>query len=486
MDIRQFLIILRARRKLIGITLAVTVGLALLLSLVLPKTYTATASVIVDVKTDPIAGMVLPVQMMTSYMTTQIDVITSQRVALRVVDLLKLAENPSAKEQFMTATGGRGSIRHWLAELLLKKVTVKPSRESNVVDIEFRAGDPDFAAVVANTFAQAYIDTNLDLRVEPARQAAAWFDGQMKTLRDNMETAQAKLSKYQRDTGIVATDERLDVETARLNELSTQLVVAQAATYESQNRERKAKELLTSGASADELVEVLNQPGIIGLKAEIGRAEAKLQEMESQLGRNHPQMVQGQAQLAEMRKKLAGEIGNITKSLGNTNTINQRRENEIKAALEAQRRKVLQVKQQRDEVSVQLREVDAAQKAFDLSMSRFTQSKLESQTNQTNIILLNPAMAPLGASFPKLFLNIALALVLGTMLGVGLAFGLEFADRRVRSADDLKAMFDLPLLGVLAKERPRHRPVIKAQALYWRAKALLEAYLARRRKAVPA
>jgi chain length determinant protein EpsF len=482
MDIRQFLIILRARRKLIGIVLASTVGLAILLSLVLPNTYTATASVIVDVKTDPIAGMVLPVQMMTSYMTTQIDVITSQRVALRVVDLLKLADNPTAREQFTNATGGKGSIRHWLADLLLRKVSVKPSRESNVVDIEFKAADPEFAAVVANAFAQAYIDTNLDLRVEPARQAALWFDGQMKTLRDNMEAAQSKLSKYQQSTGIVASDERLDVETARLAELSSQLVVAQAATYESQNRERKAKELLASGASADELVEVLNQPGIIGLKAEIGRSEAKLNEMESQLGKNHPQIQQSQAQIAEMRRKLQTEIGNITKSLGNSNTINQRRESEIKAALEAQRKKVLEVKQQRDEISVQMREVDAAQKAFDLSMSRFTQSKLESQTNQTNIILLNPAIAPLSPSFPKLFLNIALALVLGSMLAVGLAFGLEFADRRVRSADDLKAMFDLPMLGVLAKERMRRQHRAQAEAFVRRVKEFAVAFIARHRK----
>ena len=455
MDIRQFFIVLRGRYKLIATVLATVVVLVMLLSFVLPKTYTATASVIVDVKADPVVGMVLPGQMMTGYMTTQIDIVTSQRVALRVVDLLRLADSPVARQQFEESTGGKGSIRHWLADLLLKKFKVQPSRESNVIELQYQAADPQFAAGVVNAFAQAYVDTNLELRVAPARMTAAWFDTQMKVLRDNLEAEQAKLSQYQREHGIVASDERLDVETARLAELSTQLVGAQASTYESQNRERKAKELLANGASAEELTEVLNQPGIIGLRAEITRAEAKLQEMESQLGKNHPQILQAKAQLAELHRKLLAETSNITKSLGNTNTINQRREGEIKGALDAQRRKLLQVRQERDEISVLMREVDAAQKAFDLSNTRLTQSSLESQTNQTNIVLLSAAVAPLYPSFPRPLLNLAIAIVLGLMLGVGLALALELADRRIRSVEDLRTLFEVPMLGVLRKDRRR-------------------------------
>jgi len=454
MDIQQFLLILRARLWLILTVLVVTVGTTASISVWLPKNYTATASLVVDLKgADPVGGMMLPNQMLPGYLATQIDIITSKKVALKVVKNLRLAENATARRQFEDEAEGKGSIERWLAELLLRKLDVKPARESSVINIDYEASDPRFAAVVANAFAQAYIETNLELRVEPARQTAAWFDGQMKTLRDNLENAQNRLSKYQRDTGIIAADERIDVESARLADLSSQLVATQGQTYESQNRERKARELIAKGASADELVEVLNQPVVIGLKADISRLEAKVQDISSQLGVNHPQYQQAQAQVTELKRKLESEIANVTKGLGNTNTINQRREAEIKAALDAQKAKVLQIKQQRDEMTVLMREVEGAQKGFEVAMARYTQTSLESQTNQTNIAVLNPADEPTKHSSPQILLNILLALALGSMLGVGTAFALETADRRIRSVDDLKTMFDLPVLGVASRER---------------------------------
>lgn len=455
MDLRQILTILRARLVLIVTVLLMTVSATIIVSVLTPNTYTGKASLVIDVKgNDPVVGgVVVPVQLTSGYLATQIDIMGSQRVALKVVKSLRLAENPVEKQQFEEATKGKGSIDYWLADRLLRKVTVKPARESSVVTIEYRAADPQLAAAVTNALAQGYIDTNLELRVEPARRTAAWFNEQTEALRDALHDARARLSKYQRDTGIVGADERLDVETARLSDLSTQLVRAQKQTYDSHNRERKAKELLDKGASAEELVEVLNQPMIVGLKSDISRAEANVQELESQQGKNHPQFRQAQAKLGEMRRKLTTEIGNITRSLGNTNTINQRGEAEIKGALEAQRQKVLDMKQKRDEMAVLMREVKSAQKGFDAVSSRFTQTFLESQINQTTIAILNPAVEPREPSSPNLLLNIALSIVLGSILGTGIVFVLELVDRRIRSADDLKSMFDLPVLGVLHKER---------------------------------
>ena len=103
-------------------------------------------------------------------MATQIDIINSDRVAQRVVKLLRMDESPAIREQWIEATEGEGDLVVWLAELLKKKLNVKPSRDSNVINIEFSGADQSFAAVVANTFAQAYIDINLELKVEPARQ----------------------------------------------------------------------------------------------------------------------------------------------------------------------------------------------------------------------------------------------------------------------------------------------------------------------------
>src|SRR5664279_4345490 len=208
MTLRQFILILRSRANVIFYILFTTILITLVVSLIIPKQYTANAAVVVDVKSpDPIAGLVLPGLISPGYMATQVDIITSDRVAQRVVKLLHMDESQVFKKQWQDATEGKGDITVWLADFLHGKLDVKPSHESNVIYIGYSGTDPGFTAAVANAFAQAYVDVNLDLKVEPARQSASWFEGQTKLLRDRLEAAQAALSSYRQRTGIVATDE---------------------------------------------------------------------------------------------------------------------------------------------------------------------------------------------------------------------------------------------------------------------------------------
>src|SRR5690606_5723571 len=155
--------------------------------------------------------------------------------------LLHLAENPSDKELWQRETEGRGQIRDWLADLLLRDLSVEPSRESNVIRISYTGNDPRFSAAVANAFVSAYINTVLEMRVDPARQTAKFFDEQMETLKNNLAKAQSLLSDYQRKNGITVADERFDVENMRLMELSSQLVAAQAQTYDTLSRQRQVQ-----------------------------------------------------------------------------------------------------------------------------------------------------------------------------------------------------------------------------------------------------
>ena len=233
MSLPQLLTILRARSRVIMITLIVCVGATAALTLLMPKTYKASTTMLLNYKgTDPVSGAILPAQLVAGYMATQIDIVTSRRVALKTVDNLNLANNPQLRQRFVATTGGAGDIREWLADMLLKMVVVAPAKESSVIELSAKSPDPVFAATVANGFANAYQQLNLQIKVEPLQQAATYFTGQIKTLRQNLEDAQNKLSRYQQDNGIVSTDDHLDVETARLNDLSSQLVQAQAASIE--------------------------------------------------------------------------------------------------------------------------------------------------------------------------------------------------------------------------------------------------------------
>jgi len=443
---QQFFLILRARWLVLLLTFSIVVGATATWSLLSPRQYTATASVVLDVKSpDPVTGMMLAGLMAPGYMATQVDIIKSDRVARRVVRSLRMDTSAAIQAQWAEDTGGRGNLVDWLSERIKQPLDVKPSRESNVINIEYIGNDPQFAAAVANAFAQAYVDVNVELRTEPARQYAGFFDDQTRSARERLEKAQAALSEYQQRHGITSVDERLDFETAKLNETSSQLTAIQASTTDSQSKRQRS-----DGAS---LAEVMQSPLINGLKADIARQEARLTEASINLGVNHPQYQRMQTELNALREQLAAETAKITGSINTTYEVNRQREGQLRAALEAQKTRVLEINQQRDQINVLRREIESAQRLFDTLSARASQSTLESQTNQTNIAVLNPATPPAKPSGPRTRLNVALAMFLGGLLGVMFAVALEFLQRRVRSTDDLSALGELPLLGQVSSAR---------------------------------
>ncbi|HEU4459920.1 MAG TPA: chain length determinant protein EpsF [Methylibium sp.] len=471
MSLQQFTTIVRARWRSGFAVLLAVLAVAALIHLLTPKRYTAQASVIIDIKSpDPIAGAALQGLTSPSYMATQVDVLRSQRAAQRVVQLLQLENNPTIRAQWLDATRGATPMELWGAQALGQALDVRPSRGSNVINVAFTAGDPTFAAQAANAFVQAYLDLSVDLRTDPARQYSVFFDQRAKQLRDKLEEAQARLSGYQREKGLLATDERMDVETARLNELSTQLTALQAVAAESGGRQAQA------ATNAERMQEVLASPLISGLTADLSRQEAKLKELSSRLGDRHPQVIETRESIGELRRRIGVETNRISGSLNVANSINQGRVAQLQAALKEQRAKLLKMREQRDEAAVLLRDVENAQKAYDGVVARAGSASLESQAGLTNVARLESAVEPTRPSSMGLRKSLALALVFGGLLAVATMCVRELRDRRLRSEFDVAQLLRQPLLGTLPAigRRAEARPKGIAALLPGRVAGLLE------------
>lgn len=434
MNIYQFLSILLARYKIALFMLIATVLGAFLFTLLMPDKYVASTSVVLDVKSpDPLLGMVLTGLALPSYIATQTDIITSQRVAQSVVKLLKLDENPQVREQWRTATQGKGQFEAWLGNLLSKKLEVRPSRDSNVIEISYTSEDPVFAAVAANAFTRAYINTNLELKVEPAKQYAEWFQERVATLRVELEKAQARLAAFQKETGMVGTGNRLQsVENSKIAELSGQLVVTEGQSADLQSKEKYA-------GRGDTLVEVMQNQTILNLKSDLIRLEGRLQEASLNLGRNNPQFLAMESQIASLKQKMADETRQILSSINTANSINKQKKSELKSTIESQKQKVIEDSTQRDQIAVLERDVESAQKTYDIVVQRYTESNLQSQTNQTNITVLTPAIEPTSRSSPSMYKNLVIALFVGTLLGVGGTLIVEIFDQRIRTSESLES-----------------------------------------------
>lgn len=437
MSLHQFLSILRARRVLAGLILLAVAASALGWALLRPLSYEARAPVLLDVRTDPtgstpIQGMVSP-----SYVASQIDIAKSPQVAVRA---MKLLADQQPMPRLRQQARENGLPEQWIVEALQGSLEVKPARESNIIHFSGTGASPAEAARVANAFAQAYLDTHLDLRTAPAKRYTEWFDQQVSQARDRLDRAQARLAEYQQKAGIISSTEQGDYERQHLAELSAQLLAATT-------RPRASAQ---SGPG-----ELGHSPVVDHVRGEVARLESKVQEAATTLGANHPRMQQLQAELRAMRARLSAESERASRAAAASAQSSASRIRELQEQVAAQKARILSTSRQRGDLSVMQQEVESAQKAYDTVAASAAQSRLQSAATQGSVLFLGEATEPLRPTGSTPLQALVIGLGGGLLLAIAGALLAELANRRVRSVEDLQAATDLPILGIVPVPKAR-------------------------------
>lgn len=443
MNFTHFLAVLRARRLAALVVFGVVFAMALAYIGMATRVYTATASLLIDAKPDPVDSLLYGGSASPSLINSQMEIIRSDRVAQRVVQNLKLAEVADMRAAWEKGGHSGGTIQQWLTDFLENGLEVKVATPgSNVISISYRSADPQFAATAANAYVQAYLETSIELRVDPAKQYSGFFSEQQKTAHEALEAAQNKLTAFQREHGLIGTDDRFDLEMARLNMLSQELVSVQSAAVQTNTRQGQV-------GNASQMAEVLSNGTVAGLKGDLANAELKLQDLSSRYGDRHPQVLEARAQVASLKAKLAAATSDVAGSVGVDAKVNRVREAQIQSELDAQRAKVLEMKMTRDQAANLQRDVDNAQHAYDLIYARASQTNLESQNHQSNATVISQATAPSVPSSPKVGVGLIMGFVGAIALAIAAALLLEQFDKRLRTVSDSIEFLGLPVIGIM-------------------------------------
>lgn len=442
MMLEQVLPALKARWPVVALTAGAIIAAVLAVSLALPPRYEATAAVSVEMSgTDPIAGGAVfkPAGAVSTFVSTQADILRSEKVALGALHSLGLDKDRKWRDEWRASTDGLGNFESWLAARLLRKLDVRPSRDSNVLTIGYSSEDPQFSAAVANAFVQSFIDTTLQMQVGPARHFNAFFAERAKALRGALEQARARLSAYEKQHGVTVGDEP-DVESARLSELTAQLVTLQDEAAEAASVRKQAQ------SAPARMRQVRNDPEVTVLTGELARQQSRLAELQSEFGERHYAVVQARQSIGDVRRRLDAAIRRTADGLSAPSKVLDSRVADVKAAIEHQRGVVLKRKSERDAAAALLRDAKNAEKAYGAVLTRASETALESaNTTQTSISVLKSAAPPLWSP-ARLIRNTLVAALLGLLAGIAFALRAESRDRRLRTVYDVTRQLRQPLL----------------------------------------
>lgn len=435
MTLNQLQLIFRAHLKITLITIVVVMAGALITTLMLRDVYKASATLVVDVRSaDSILGSAGLPLMSPGYMNTQAELASSRRVIEQAISTLKLDVNQVMKAQWEENVDDSRSYKQWLVDFIQSSMDVAPGKESNTLSITVTSRSPSFSAELANGLAQAYIVTSVAMNVEPAKNYVQFFEEQQKKARNDLIEAQNRLSDFQRERGIViVTDDQIDVENARLAELSSALT-------EIQNR--RADQVGRAASAGDQglLQDPISNVVLNSLRSQLQQKQASLAEASARIGENHPEYQRLKAEVDSLQSSVNAEIARSNATLRAGARASMSQEATVRKALEEQRNRILKLTENKDSAMALQRDLDAAQKQFEMVATRTSMSEISSQQTSSNVFLVSAASAPIKPNSPGIAVVVFSALLFGLVLGLVISCATEFLDYRVRSFEDLNVL----------------------------------------------
>jgi polysaccharide biosynthesis transport protein len=444
MDLSYILSVFRSRMGLMLSIAMLFVGIAAGYSLLAPRRYVAEASVLVDSRDmNPVLGVATQTNPMaqTSNMVTQVDVIRSERVARQVVKDLRLDQDPKLQQRWQETVGGSGEMDNWMANALLKDLTVRAANDSSIIRVGYADKDPAMAAKVANAFATAYLKIIVEMRIDPARQSSTFFTQKVSELRSAMTAAQGRLSEFQKAHGLLdAAADRYDSEVAQLNELGSKLAEARSESVSQKSR---------AGQSGRNTSEVLQSPAVQRMKAEVSVAQVRLDQLQSRLGPRHPEYQRAESELRSLKSALAEQETSVKQAIAQEGAAGQARVKEMEQTVQSQKRLVLDLQSRRDDLAALQGEVESAKKAYELVSARLYQTQMESQSGAGSATLLVSASTPVLPASPKLVLNLAIASLAGLLMAVFVVIVIDQRNPYLRRPQDISRKLGLPILATV-------------------------------------
>ncbi len=437
---------LAARKVLIGVVSASTIAAAVAASLLLPKTYTATAEIYIEYRgADPIVGRQFSAMQDESYMATQIDILKSDDVARYVIDATRAMEQPSIKE--LIAQKGEAILRSGLLKAIVAELQVVPKRNSRVLDIQYSSKDPAFARDALNAAIKGYMEINNKIHSAPAKTRQEQYSRQLVALQTEVDRIQREITAYQQKEGIVDADERLDTGSRQFSDLNTRLLTIQASQSEATTRRRSIQSLLANGTKAYDIPDISRQEGVRDVKLRLIDVEGRLSEAAGVLGPNHPRYRSLENDRAALLAQLDRASSSALQSIEQEEKRFADQTARIQSEIAGRQQQLLEMKKHRDVIASFQRQLTSAQQVYNSAVARYDEILIQSNVTSPTIAVLQWAEKPVRHAKPNIVNNVLVSIPGGLFLGLLIALLLELSYRRMRCVEDLQASLPVPVLG---------------------------------------
>ena len=471
----------RFRRRLpifLGVVGAIMIAV-LVFTFTQSKGYTATANILIEPRrtnvlsqTDVVTGM--PTD--SSSIDTQVQVISSRSIAEHVVERLQLDKDPHFSWALDTGAKKSGGVKGFIkslgraaaptttagsSTLDAKKKQLEPIVDvvqgqtrvrraglTYVIQVSYSAGDPIFAAKMANAVAEQYLIDQVESKLNVTRGANDWLTSRLNALAEQVQRDDEAVQRYKIANNLLSSNGATMAE-QEVSTLNQQIASAKAEVAEKEARLAAAQDQLSRGGGGGDISAVLGSDVIRELRSQKAAVTRRQAELQTRYGPLHPEVKKVERELADVDQSINQEIGRLISNLQAEVQVARQRA----ASLESSRGRASGALASNNSAMVQLlelqRKADASRAVYEAFLNRSKETSAAEGTQQPDAQLASPAVPPSGPSSPNVKINLALGLVLSLVAGLGIVILVENLDSGLRTSTEVETLLNVPSVGAV-------------------------------------
>jgi polysaccharide biosynthesis transport protein len=464
-NLRHYFSILIKRKNTIFTVFVVVFAISLLVTLSSTPIYTATTRILIE-RNDPapLQGMYYFVPYDPEFYETQYQLIKSGAVARRVVGLLSTDDRfekyfKNKKKGFFKSAGAEDKTKDKeqpddpknidkYADIISSGIKVLPIKNTKLADVKYNSPDPEFAALIANTVARAYIEEILDMKMSSSRHTVQWMTKKADEEQEKLKKSELALQEYVKANNFVTLENKVAIVPEKLTSVNTQLFQAETDRKELETLYNKIRDT-KNVEDLQSMPAIASDPTIQSLHMQILKSDQNIAELSKKYGAKHPAMAKAKGELETLRNKRRQEIQRVIESIKKQYEIAGSNEENSRRLFSRTKGEALNVNEKFVQYNIRKREVETNQQLYDILMKKIKEQNITQEVQSVNVWIIEEARPPRSTSKPNKPYNLLLGLILGMFGGVGLAFFVDYLDNTVKSPDEVERRLNMPVLGMV-------------------------------------
>jgi len=373
------------------------------------------------------------------FYNTQFKVLRSKSVGEAAVERLKLKDRPPFKDH--PDPGG----------LFMTQVAVDPVPESRLVNVLVTHTDPKEAALWANTLAEVYIEQVLSSRIESARKAYDWLQERLSATQKAMREAQDKLFKSYQTQDLFVPEGSVSAVTTSITKLNEDYIEAQGRRIALEAALKQVGQMRARGQSLDTVPQVAGDSIALSLSGQLATLNLDLSRLKEKYREAHPEVQKIQAQIDQIRRARDERASQIVSGLEAELSQLQKRETEIRNAIENQKAQAASQSRKGAELDALKKEAESSKNLYEVLLQKLNETDIAASIRSNNVTVVERASPPRTPIRPEKKKIAALALLVGIALGVGLVLVRDYLDNTIKDPEEIERYLHVDLLAAVPK-----------------------------------